>query len=395
LDNHPATDAERVLEQERVRSLASLHLMDSAPEERFDRITRLARELFEVPVAAVTLLDEQRLFSKSPQVPGRTVMKRSDSFCDVTIRQSGLLVVPDTTLDARFSWKPEVAGGRGVRFYAGRPLSIGGGHRVGSLCLFDVMPREFPPAHRELLEDMAQWVERELLDSADMDQAALVQNGLLPAALPSCPDYQFAGVCLPLRGVGGDFYSWTETPAGIEFTLADVMGKGTAAAIIAATIRGAVQATSGQEPAAALNRARAALDEDLNTTGFFATVFHATLNPATGRLAYVDAGQGLTLLVRADGTHERLAAAGLPLGIAAPGSWKQHTNILDPGDTLLSFTDGLLDLYDGTLGALDDIASLVRAADTPDRLMTDLTSLVGSGNPQDDVTAIAIRRNKT
>lgn len=148
MDNHLATDTDSVSEQERVRALNALRLMDSAPEERFDRITRLARELFDVPVAAVTLLDEQRLFSKSPQVPGRTVMKRRDSFCDVTIRQSGLLVVPDATLDARFSWKPEVAGGRGVRFYAGRPLSVGGGHRVGSLCLFDVKPREFPPAFR-------------------------------------------------------------------------------------------------------------------------------------------------------------------------------------------------------------------------------------------------------
>jgi phosphoserine phosphatase RsbU/P len=395
MDNHLATDTDSVSEQERVRALNALRLMDSAPEERFDRITRLARELFDVPVAAVTLLDEQRLFSKSPQVPGRTVMKRRDSFCDVTIRQPGLLVVPDATLDARFSWKPEVAGGRGVRFYAGRPLSIGGGHRVGSLCLFDVKPREFPPAHRELLQDMAQWVERELVDSADLDHAALVQHGLLPATRPSCPDYEFAGVCLPLRSVGGDFYAWTETPAGIEFTLADVMGKGSAAALIAATIRGAVQATSGQEPAVPLDRARAALADDLNTTGLFATVFHATLDPATGRLAYVDAGHGLTLIVRADGTYERLAAVGMPLGIAGPGSWKQCTTILEPGDTLFSFTDGLLDLYGGTLGALEKIAPLVRAADTPERLMTELASLVGAGNPQDDVTAIAIRRRTT
>jgi sigma-B regulation protein RsbU (phosphoserine phosphatase) len=85
----------------------------------------------------------------------------------------------------------------------------------------------------------------------------------------------------------------------------------------------------------------------------------------------------------------------MPLGIAGPGSWKQCTTILEPGDTLFSFTDGLLDLYGGTLGALEKIAPLVRAADTPERLMTELASLVGAGNPQDDVTVIAIRRRTT
>lgn len=69
MGNFPGTDAAGVLERERVGALAAMHLMDSPSEERFDRITRLARELFEVPVAAVTLLDEERLLSKSPQVP--------------------------------------------------------------------------------------------------------------------------------------------------------------------------------------------------------------------------------------------------------------------------------------------------------------------------------------
>jgi GAF domain-containing protein len=108
-------------ERARVRALHSLDLMGTAPEERFDRITRIARELFDVPVAAVNLLDERELFVKSPSVHGPRTMDRSDTFCDATISSPGLLVVEDATADPRFASKPDVAGGRGVRFYAGRP----------------------------------------------------------------------------------------------------------------------------------------------------------------------------------------------------------------------------------------------------------------------------------
>ncbi|WP_247046218.1 PP2C family protein-serine/threonine phosphatase [Arthrobacter rhizosphaerae] len=389
-------DQSNETERERVRALAALHLMDSAPEERFDRITRLARELFDVQGAAVTLLDENRLFSLSPQVPGHTVVDRNDSFCDVTIRQQALLVVPDATQDDRFSWKPEVTGGFGIRFYAGRPLSVGDGHRVGSLCLFDTKPRDLSPGERELLEEMAQWAEREVQDSAEQDHAALVQQGLLPTSRPGSPEYEIAGICLPKRGVGGDYYSWTTTGSGnIEFTLADIMGKGAGAAIIAATVRQAFNAASGNKPARALDEATRALQKDLSATGFFATVLHATLNPGTGDLEYVDAGHGLTLIIRADGTEQRLATSGLPLGIAAPGSWEQQHSLLHPGDTLISVTDGVLDLYDGTLAALPEIASLVRAAGTPEKVMAEVARLVGSGNAQDDVTAIAIQRTSS
>ena len=110
-------------ERERVLALHSLELMGTPPEERFDRITRLARDFFDVPVAAVNLLDERELFIKSPNVPGSRTRDRSETFCDVTSSRPGLLVVEDAAADPRFASKPDVAGGRGVRFYAGRPLT--------------------------------------------------------------------------------------------------------------------------------------------------------------------------------------------------------------------------------------------------------------------------------
>lgn len=79
--------------------------------------------------------------------------------------------------------------------------------------------------------------------------------------------------------------------------------------------------------------------------------------------------------------------------ITGQGSWKQHTAVLNPGDTLVSFTDGLLDAYDGILGSLDSIAALVRQAATPDTLMADVSALAGSPKVKDDVTLFAIRRH--
>jgi sigma-B regulation protein RsbU (phosphoserine phosphatase) len=376
----------------RLEALANLHLLDTPAEERFDRITRMARELFNVPIAAVRLIDEDRVFTKSPPVPGRTVMKRRDSICDTTIHQVGVLVVPDASMDPRFAHLPPVTGASHIRFYAGRPLSVDEGQRVGSLCLFDTEPRGFDDAQRELLDEMGLWVERELREGAERDRAAEVQQGLLPFTRPLWPDYDFAGICVPVRNVGGDFYSWQEVDGGVELTLADVMGKGTAAAILAATIRAAFQAHSGKDVAAAVRDVNSQLENDLGATGTFATLFHARLDAGSGRLDYADAGHGLTIIVRADGTVERLSAVGLPLGITGHGSWIHHTATLNPGDMLVSFTDGLMDLYDGPLASVDHIAGMVRASVGPRGVIRNVSELTRLGGSGDDVTVIAIQR---
>ena len=104
-------------ENERVRlvSLHGLSLLDTRAEERFDRITRAARELFNVPVAAVNLLDSDRVFVKSPQGTGLREIDRKDTFCDAAIAQPEILMVPDAMADRRFLDLPDVVGGRGVR----------------------------------------------------------------------------------------------------------------------------------------------------------------------------------------------------------------------------------------------------------------------------------------
>ena len=149
-------------EGSRLFKLRSLELLDTVPEERFDRITRLAQRTFGVPTAIISLVDQDRLWCKSTVGLDVREMPRSISLCAHAILSDDILIVPDATADSRFADNPLVTGAPHVRFYAGCPLDIGGGNRVGSLCLIDTQPRTFSEEQKESLRDLARIVVQEL-----------------------------------------------------------------------------------------------------------------------------------------------------------------------------------------------------------------------------------------
>lgn len=387
----PNNETVSITEPDRTAALHRLQLMDTPAEERFDRITRAAREFFGVPLAAVNLVDSERLFVKSPQGLARSEVPRHETFCDTAISSPEILVVPDATADHRFAGLPDVAGIRGVRFYAGRPLSAEPGSRVGTLCLFDTRPRELTASDLRHLDELGAWAEAEIRDSAARDRARATQQALLPAAAPAGSDYEMAGICLPKADVGGDFYSWEESDGNLSLAIADVMGKGTAAALVAATVRSAIRSTGSQHPGTVLDIASERLALDLDRTCTFATAFLASIDTETGKLRYADAGHGLTLIVSPDGSHRRLHGSGLPLGIGEPGSWTTSSTLLEPGDTLASFTDGVLDLFGGTLSALEQLAGIIMDTHPSDVIET-LRGLQARTEAEDDLTAVLVRR---
>jgi len=142
--------------------LGGLALLDTGPEDRFDRITRTAARLFGVPTALITLVDADRQWFKSRQGLAATEIPREISFCAHAILAEGPLVVPDTHRDPRFADNPLVLGPPHIRFYAGQPLQAAEGHRVGTLCLLAPEPRAFTDADAAALRDLAAWAEREL-----------------------------------------------------------------------------------------------------------------------------------------------------------------------------------------------------------------------------------------
>jgi hypothetical protein len=383
-------------EHERLSDLAALDVLGRGPEERFDRITRMAQQLFGVAAAAVTLVTEDVQLHKSQSGPLRlSDGRREHAFCDVTIRRPEPLVVEDATQDERFADNPSVTGAPGIRFYAGHPMTGPGGHRVGALCLVDDRPRHFGPAEQAILAELATWVQRELDRTTELESAARVQAALLPLGTPEIAGYEVAGMCLPSGSVGGDFFDWHAAPDGqLVLTLADVMGKGLPASIITAMVRAVMRSTARDAgPAEAVREAAATLHEDLERTGRLVTMCHAKLDAAHHRVHYTDAGHGLMLLVRADGSFSRPPAGGLPLGVLADEEWPEGVVELAPGDTVVAFSDGLLDLFDGTTDSLPEIAAgvwdCVDAAHVVDRF-TVLARRVGIR--ADDVTMLAIRR---
>jgi diguanylate cyclase (GGDEF)-like protein len=149
-------------ETARLCTLEDLDILDSPNEEAFDRITRLARRLFDVPIAIVSFIDGHRQWYKSCQGLERSEVPREDSFCRYVMAYGTPLVVPDARLDPRFSENPYVRTDQGVRFYAGLPLQISGGNTLGTLCLIDFMPREFGQGQLEIMYDLAHIVTNEL-----------------------------------------------------------------------------------------------------------------------------------------------------------------------------------------------------------------------------------------
>lgn len=146
----------------RLSALLQLKILDTPPEERFDRITRVAQKLFDVPIALVSLVDESRQWFKS--CLGLDVMEtpREISFCGHAIIDDEILCIPDTKADERFADNPVVTGPLNVRFYAGAPLKTLNGYRLGTLCIIDSRPREFSTSDLNLLRDLADSIEEQI-----------------------------------------------------------------------------------------------------------------------------------------------------------------------------------------------------------------------------------------
>jgi phosphoribosyl 1,2-cyclic phosphodiesterase/CheY-like chemotaxis protein len=142
-------------EPARLTSLRALDLLDTEPEERFDRITRVATALFNVPMATITLVDERRQWFKSCQGTAGREDPRDASFCAHVVSQREPIIVVDTLSDDRFADNPLVLGGPRIRFYAGYPLTLDDVSCIGTLCLLDTRPHTFKDSDLEQLRDLA------------------------------------------------------------------------------------------------------------------------------------------------------------------------------------------------------------------------------------------------
>jgi diguanylate cyclase (GGDEF)-like protein len=165
-------------ETQRLMSLYALHILDTPSENRYDRITRMARRLFDVDICLISLVDTNRQWFKSKVGLDACETERDISFCGHAILHDEVFVINDAAMDNRFYDNPLVTGAPNVRFYAGYPIKSPTGHRIGTLCIIDSKPRKLSPDEIHTLKDLGAMVEDEIkiASQAAVDDLTRVAN---------------------------------------------------------------------------------------------------------------------------------------------------------------------------------------------------------------------------
>jgi len=236
----------------------------------------------------------------------------------------------------------------------------------------------------------------------EAQMAFQIQAGLLPAATPQLPGWEFAMRWLPAREVSGDYYDFIHLDQGkLGVVMADVSDKGMPAALFMALTRSIVRASvhHAPSPADGIANANRLVCAD-STGGMFVTLFYGLLDPATGQLTYVNAGHNPPLLYQLEkGQLGELTRTGTALGIAADAAYQQHTVTLVPGDSLMLYTDGVTDATDAGLQefGLDRLQRVTldhrhaSAAEMVSALGRALDDFTGSAQQFDDIAALVVK----
>ena len=409
--------ADAVLDPLRLAAVRSSGLLDSASEEPFDRLARLAAKVLKAPLAFVTVVDETRSFWKSRiGLEGDAALIRenpvNESFCQYVVRSGRSLVAGDAANNPLTRENPSIKG-MGVAAWAGWPLRSPDGQVLGTFCVVDVVPREWAQDELDVLEALADAATGEIALRESLQRASAfartLQQSLLPPLLPSVEGLDVAGSFRPARdgfGVLGDFYDVFETQHDRWFvTLGDVRGHGPLAAETVASARWSIRA------AAARTHHTSAVLESVNRqlvqrpdveaphlTAVLMSFSTAQLDDVL-QITVTTAGHPPPLIRRADGRVQVLPPAGRPLGIFNDAGLTMSTVELHRGDAMLVVTDGVIEARDD-LGRLLGDAGLeaTLAATAPDLGAQDLTDHIvdaarrhQQGPLRDDVAVVALR----
>jgi serine phosphatase RsbU (regulator of sigma subunit) len=253
---------------------------------------------------------------------------------------------------------------------------------------------------RGLAEGQRAVLEREQM-RRELELARRIQSRLLPLGPPVLPRLDVAASNTMSQQVGGDYYDFIPMGDGrLGLCIADVAGKGVAAALLMSSVKAALVSSAAVEaaPDRLAGRVNRLLEQSIEP-GRFVTLFFASLDPGTLRLEYVNAGHPAPMLLRRDGALLRLEAGGTILGIDAGASFDAGSVTLGPGDLLALYTDGVAEAVgaEGELFGDERIEAILRAdrslsaGDVLDRLLTAVRAYAGDQGPGDDLTAVVLK----
>jgi sigma-B regulation protein RsbU (phosphoserine phosphatase) len=264
-----------------------------------------------------------------------------------------------------------------------------------------------PWGNRQLLEKLQNQVSQgqaqrrmERLREDELEEASEIQAKLLPKSLPEIPNHDVAAISKPVRFVGGDYYNIVRVDDNhTAFCIADVAGKGMTAALLMSSLQAALQPLIGErlEPRELCQRVNRVLCE-LTPTGKFISLFYGVLRHTDHELTYCNAGHNPPLLVHANGSSDELCSTGAVLGQFPQWSYEQAEAQMKSGDSLLIFTDGLVEASNLEQDFFGEARLLEIVRENPaagaenirDRLITAAPEHCG-GRFQDDASLIVLK----
>jgi len=257
-----------------------------------------------------------------------------------------------------------------------------------------------------MLELTQERLEQEIRERERVEQelrvARSIQQASLPKQVPELEGWEISPHYRPAREVGGDFYDFLELANGhLGLVVGDATGKGVPAALVMASARSMLRAVAqaSESPGEVLRRANDPLATDI-PPNMFITCFYGILDPKSGSLSYANAGHDLPYLRHSGGDAEELRARGMPLGLMPGMSYEEKETILEAGDSVLFYSDGLVEAHDpeGEMFGFPRLRALVaehgEERSLGDFLMEELYSFTGEGwEQEDDITLLTLRRS--
>src|SRR5262245_18467190 len=420
----PAVDPTDLVRQNKLLqtlSQAAASLIEHKPlQELFEQVLQLLFDAVPAERAAILLLEgpsRQPVIKASRSRLGNPIQRVSRSIARRAIEQRVSLILPNLLEDAAFKTQDSILSS-GIRSALCAPLWYAGETAdrdpIG-LVYMDSLQRSHSFSEEDLrvvtaLANVAaakienarlleESLEKRQLED-EMRKAAEIQRRLLPSVAPKVEGYEICGSNRPCRTVGGDYYDFTYDSGKLHLALGDVSGKGTGAALLMTVLRAAVRAHWTEfEPAEAMARINRTVCQNV-TEGKYVTFFMARLDPATGILTYVNAGQNPPILVRATEEVSELEEGGMVLGMFESVPYTAASVPMSKGDILVVFSDGVSETWNRTeeefgVSRLVEVVKHGRplaAAGLESEILRALDEYAAGARAMDDRTLIVLKR---
>jgi Na+/proline symporter len=388
-----------------------------------DNILDLLSHQFKFDLCVIRLLDEEKMVLTVRSQIGMTSEHLGESERDLTmdtyIGEAFLTNSVKVVNDSDFMDKPvsaQVIHREGIKSFAHAPITIEG-QPIGVLSAFSrtakgIFSDEFIELYRSLAGQIgvawrnARQTKAIILareHEKEMQIAKSIQMGLLPTRTPDIKGVALAGICVPARQVGGDYYDFLPVGKGaLDLIIADVSGHDVSSALLMAETRTFILARAKEIKGAreVLNALNEFFYDDLSRAELFITMFYLKYDAVTRQLSYASAGHNLPIVWRArKGVCDRLDAEGLILGIRRGVDFEENKTRLEPGDVLLLYTDGVTEAEnpEGAFFGDERLCEMLKEHhDRPpqeiiDSVLHQVRLFTGVRNFNDDVSLVIMR----